>query len=254
MNNMAHSDKEHIETVSIKRKDGNKLSTKESLIWESCRKFFSSNIKYIKTMYTIIDGFSPISIRAIDWFVANYSKKNNTRYKIMINGEIKIFNVNIEYKNQLYGNTKLYLDPFCRKNKIIFKYLDENNNVNKFSTSIGQINFFHWAIRNKVIAYVERHLKQINEDMKLTAKLNNIRKSEEKSDSEQDSNDTRSPKNFVPDPVICSNSEANILYISSSESKTRNSSEKRRKRQQLSKSVFDKGVVKSNISVKINLD
>ncbi len=83
--------------------DNNKFNSKERDILERNKRFFSANPKYTEELLEIIDGRSTISIRVLDWFVANYSKKNNTAYKICINGTVSIFNVNIEYKNQLNG-------------------------------------------------------------------------------------------------------------------------------------------------------
>ena len=45
-----------------------------------------------------------------------------------------------------------------------------------FYSSIGQLNFFQWAIRNKVIKYVHLHLKEIEYDMKETSKKNKEKK------------------------------------------------------------------------------
>ena len=62
---------------------------------------------------------------------------------------------------------KRFFDPFCRinkkniTNKIAFKYDDEKYIV----TTIGQLNFFRWAIRNKIIDYVINDLENINNDM-----------------------------------------------------------------------------------------
>jgi hypothetical protein len=52
-----------------------KFTSKERDILEKNKKFFSADRKYIDIMLDIIDGPSDISIRVLDWFVANYSKK-----------------------------------------------------------------------------------------------------------------------------------------------------------------------------------
>ena len=133
-------------------------------------------------MLEIINGESTISIRLLDWFVSNYSKKYNTFYKIRVNDRAQFFYVHSEYKNQLHGYSKKYFDPFCRKNskKVIYKYSSklDNSKTITFLTSIGQLNFFQWAIRYKVIKYVQLHIKQIENDMKEVNKLNKERKKE----------------------------------------------------------------------------
>lgn len=233
-----------------------KFTSKELDILEKNRKFFSADRKYLQAMLEIIDGRSDISIRVLDWFVANYSKKNNTIYKIKINGRDSLFNVNIEYKNQLYGYSKQYFDPFCRKKKIIYTYHanDGGKDIN-FLSSIGQLNFFRWAIRFKVIQYVQRHLTEIENDMKETTKLNK----EKKLVSNTSSGDTKMEnisQNDDPDPVICSSEKILSVHISpikkSSNGKT--DSETKNKRQQLSKSVYEHGIKKSTIPIKLDFD
>jgi hypothetical protein len=246
-----------------------KFTSKEKDILEKNKKFFSADQKYIQEMLDIIDGKSDISIRVLDWFVANYSKKKNTAYKIKINGVDNIFNVNIEYKNQLNGYSKQYFDPFCRKKKIIYSYKNKNwgSEIN-FVSSIGQLNFFQWAIRNKVIKYVQMHLKEIENDMKETSKLNKEKKLAALSNALDDSDsDTDIIRNDEADPVICSSDKINSVHISpakkssncrSSNSKSSNSKSdsenSRSKRQQLSKSVYDHGIKKSNIPIKLDFD
>ena len=248
-----------IKSEDFKSTTNEKFTSKERDILEKNKKFFSADRKYIDAMLDIIDGNSDISIRVLDWFVANYSKKNNTVYKIRINGTDNIFNVNIEYKNQLNGYSKQYFDPFCRKKKVIYSY--KNNDGGKdinFVSSIGQLNFFQWAIRNKVIKYVQRHLKEIEEDMKETSKLNKEKKLAALSSAGNDSdiNNDLHVRNDDPDPIICSSDKINSVHISPAKkiSNSKSDSDNRNKRQQLSKSVYDHGIKKSNIPIKLDFN
>ncbi|AYV85487.1 MAG: hypothetical protein Satyrvirus19_9 [Satyrvirus sp.] len=254
----------------FKSVNNEKFTTKEKDILEKNKNFFSTDRKYIDEMLQIIDGKSNISIRVLDWFVANYSKKNNTVYKIKINGKDDFFYVNNEYKKQLNGYSKQYFDPFCRKKKIIYTYHGkgkDENNIN-FYSSIGQLNFFQWAIRNKIIVYVQRHLKEIEKDMKEVSKLNKERRLA--SNNENDNSDNLIEENNLNDeydPVICSSDKITSLHISSckspakSLSKTSSTSNKsdstssnRNRRHQLSRSVYDFGIKKSNIPIKLDFD
>lgn len=111
----------------------------------------------------IITSNSNISIRVLDWFVTNYSKKYTIIYDLKgidINGD-RYFNVFLQYKCQLKSYKKKLFDPFCRKQRIAFHY-DENKCV---VTTIGQLNFFRWAINYGVLKYVEEHLQKITSDM-----------------------------------------------------------------------------------------
>src|ERR1044071_1260010 len=105
----------NIKKIFVPSKTGKEFNSMETAILEKNHKFFSHDTKYVKTMLKIIDGDSDISIRLLDWFVANYSKKNNTSYKIKINNSKESFVVHNEYKNKLNGYSKDYFDPFCRR-------------------------------------------------------------------------------------------------------------------------------------------
>jgi len=96
----------------------------------------------------IITGEDIISLRLIDWFVTNYSKKNN----IIIN-KIRVYE---SYKLQLRGLSKKNFDPFCRGDRIQQKV---GNNI--ITTTNAQILFFKWAIHNKIIDYIRKNHQQI---------------------------------------------------------------------------------------------
>ena len=254
-----------IKSEDFKSSINEPFTSKEMDILERNKKFFSTDRKYVDIMLKIINGESDISIRVLDWFVANYSKKNNTSYMIRNNNRQELFYVNNEYKNQLNGYSKQYFDPFCRKKKVIYSYRSNNNDSTRqgkidmvFVSSIGQLNFFHWAIRNKVIKYVDLHLKEIEKDMKDTSKRNKEQKNAalEKADISMD--DKNIYISDEPDPVICSSDKINSLNISSSPlkkvSSIKTDSETRNKRQQLCRSVYDHGIKKSNIPIKLDFD
>jgi hypothetical protein len=230
-----------------------KFTSKEIDILDKSKKFYSTDRKYINEMLNIINGESDISIRVLDWFVSNYSKKNNTFYKIRVNGRDDFFYVNIEYKNQLNGYSKMYFDPFCRKKKVIYSYKNDDGGEDiTFLSSIGQLNFFQWAIRNKVIRYVQLHIGEIEEDMKEISKKNREKKLAvvipEIDSDDEDINDE-------PDPVICSSDTINSFHISPIKKKiNKNDHPQKNKRQQLSKSVYDFGIKKSNIPIKLDFE
>lgn len=158
------------------RPDGT-FGQKERDILEKNKTFFSYNSKYIKTMLQIINGESDISIRLLDWFITNYSEIYQTCYKIKMNGEMRIFYVHEEYKNELISYSKKYFDPFCRKNKVIYRYKDRNgNNAVTFKTATCQLQFFQWAIRYKIIDYVRDKLDIIEKEMAKAIQNNKIKK------------------------------------------------------------------------------
>lgn len=232
-----------------------KIDSKEMIILDKNKQFYSFNSKYIDTLTAIIDGKSDISIRLLDWFVSNYSKEYNTSYTIKLNGMKNSFCVYNEYKNQLNGYSKDYFDPFCRKKKISYLYRDKNDENKKlFKSSIGQLNFFRWAIRNRIIIYVQNHLEEIESDMKIRTKENKKSKTTS-SDTRKKTPETAENNNFDSDPVICSSESINNFCISPvKKSTSKSDSENKSKRQQLSKSVYDRGIIKSNKKIKLEFD
>ena len=92
-------------------------------------KEFYENKENKNHLFDILNNTNNISLRIIDWFVTNYSKKNNTSYlinnkELIINDEnsenAKQFNVYYSYKAQLKSYSKKQFDPFCRRNRIEF--------------------------------------------------------------------------------------------------------------------------------------
>ncbi|MFM7979984.1 MAG: hypothetical protein ACKPKO_11780, partial [Candidatus Fonsibacter sp.] len=56
--------------------------------------------------------------RVLDWFVTNYSKKNNIIYELSEDSSSeRYFNVFLQYKCQLKAYKKKMFDPFCRKTR-----------------------------------------------------------------------------------------------------------------------------------------
>jgi hypothetical protein len=128
--------------------------------------FFSDPKNLDLLLGILITGKYKISLRIIDWFVTNYSKKHN----LVIEKNGKPFIVFLEYKSQLKAYSKKQFDPFCRRSRIHYEY--EKNK--KFETTIGQLNFFRWAIENLIIDHIMKHYDDIEKDMNNTLKINKL--------------------------------------------------------------------------------
>ncbi len=134
--------------------------TQNELLLTNLTKFYkdSSNIDL---MLNIITGASKISLRIVDWFSTNYAKKHYTNYDIDVDSNKKRFKVYFEYKLKLKAYSKRRFDPFCRWERIRIPY----KNGNFIETTIGQLNFFKWAIENDVLKYIEENFDAIEKDM-----------------------------------------------------------------------------------------
>ena len=100
----------------------------------NCMDQFYSNKENADKLISIING--DISIRSVDFFVTNYSKKNRVSYQIKEDDQQVIFNVHSSYKSQLKAWNKKYFDPFSRGDRVPF-FLENDCLI----TTIGQLNF-----------------------------------------------------------------------------------------------------------------
>lgn len=110
---------------------------------------FYSNPKNNEILQDIVTRNNDVSLRNIEWFVTNHSKKKKTRYKTK---DGKDFTVHMSYKSSLDGYSKKLFDPFCRTERIEF---------NNLMTTVAQLNFIKWCIENDVIDYIKTHKNEI---------------------------------------------------------------------------------------------
>jgi hypothetical protein len=134
----------------------------DAYLVQSLHEFFSDR-RNLETMTNMIANTDKMSLRTIDWFITNYSKKNNVFYTTK---DGTMFNVYIEYKSQLKSYGKKWFDPFCRGDRIDF----HDANGREFNTTVGQLNFFRWAIKNDIIDCCFEHLVDNEKDMIESAK------------------------------------------------------------------------------------
>jgi len=166
-------------------------SSKEELLLYSLVQFFSISNNF-RILVPIVTQKTVLSLRILDWFSTNYAKKN----AIYINNDIYL-----DYKRQLKGFSKKQFDPFCRRHRLMIVYdekeLESTDNISlkvffmnekasklaqggpaeglsqkdavakksHIITTTGQLNFFRWAIREKVIEFAFKNVKNIESDM-----------------------------------------------------------------------------------------
>ena len=196
--------------------------TQNDLLMKNLMDFYNNRENLIKMM-NIINGESPISLRIVDWFVTNYAKKYYTVYTmntISNSSNVQRFKVYNEYKLRLKAYSKKRFDPFCRWERISIPY-DKDNYM---ETTIGQLNFFKWAIENQVVKYIEENYKEIENDM-------NSRNSTSKRKATLDN----------LDPVVVTNDNNN------------NNSKTRKKREELSISAC-KCIKKEDVKIVISFN
>lgn len=154
------------ETIDLRNYVNYMVVSKKDLLMQSLINFFINRVN-LDRIIPIITGKSKISLRILDWFVTNFSKKNNINYELTdINSHKKNFIVYLDYKAQLKAYSKKNFDPFCRRERISF--IDHDNN--ELITTVGQLNFFRWSIENNIINYVDDNYDIIEKDMNMSLK------------------------------------------------------------------------------------
>jgi hypothetical protein len=212
-------------------------TTQNDLLLNNLLKFYeeSNNMDY---MLRIINGESKISLRIIDWFATNYAKKYYTVYEIP--NTDRRFKVYVDYKLKLKAYSKKRFDPFCRWDRITVPYKDGKY----IQTTIGQLNFFKWALENNVIHYIEENYANIEKDMN---NRNSTSKNKSLSDSAVSTASTDSISSDINDIVDTSSISSSGFVSADINNKTR------KKREELSISAT-KSIKKEKVEIVVNFN
>ena len=99
-----------------------------------------------------------ISLRALDWLVTNFSKKNGLVIPGSKDGDL--INVHQEYRGALAFFRRRNFDPFRRRLRITYVFED-----NTYETTIAQLNFMRWAYDKGILEFARIHRSTIEMDM-----------------------------------------------------------------------------------------
>ena len=120
----------------------------------------------------LITQQSEISLRALDWLVTNFSKKNNIVCKTE---KGTLFNIYHGYKVALTHFRRRNFDPFRRRQRIQLVV-----NGQSYDTTVGQCNFIHWAFEYGVLKYAVENAEMIEKDMNAAAYANKSERKQQK--------------------------------------------------------------------------
>ena len=211
---------------------GTNYTTQNDLLMTNLMKFYDED-NNLEKMLRIINGESPISLRIIDWFATNYAKKFFTVYDVGANRRFKVY---VDYKLKLKAYSKRRFDPFCRWDRITIPY----SNGTFIQTTIGQLNFFKWALENGVVAYIEAHYSDIEDDMNArnsTSRRNNVGLMAEDNAGEEEAE--------VEEPADSK--------LTGNSNKTNNNNKTRKKREELSISAT-KSIKKETVEIVVSFN
>lgn len=135
-------------------------ANQNELLLSKLRGFYEKDdFRELDRILNILNGESTISLRILDWFVTNYAKQKYVVYDLKEGGgRFKVYN---DYKLKLKAYSKKRFDPFCRWDKIMIPY----RNNQSIQTTIGQLNFFKWVLENNIIDFIESEYRTIEDDM-----------------------------------------------------------------------------------------
>lgn len=144
------------------------IESREQRVIRPLLEFFSKETNFKLFLDIVVFKTRNIPLRLLDWFVTNYSKKNDVCYNIKRpNSTVENFMVFRSYRAQLKGCKKKEFDPFCRGETIMLEYESSTDGSKvAFETAICQLKFFKWAIENLVLNYIETNFDPIYADMK----------------------------------------------------------------------------------------
>ena len=112
--------------------------SRSDLLLKSITEFYDEPCNF-ELLKRILEKTSGVSLRNLEWFITDYSKKKNFSYTTKTG---KLFSVHMSYKSSLDGYSKKLFDPFCRTEKIEFQGIQ---------TTVAQLNFIRWCIKNDII-------------------------------------------------------------------------------------------------------
>jgi hypothetical protein len=94
-----------------------KMTSRSDVLLKSITEFYDDPGHY-DLLKGILEKKSGVSLRNLEWFITDYSRKKNFTYTTKSG---KLFSVHMSYKSSLDGYSKKLFDPFCRTQKIEFR-------------------------------------------------------------------------------------------------------------------------------------
>lgn len=128
-----------------------KVGCRNSSLENSLQQFFQEE-SHLQQFLCIVERKNNLTLRKLERFITKDARQHNFMFK---RKDGKIFRLYSEYRRQQNAFTKRLFDPFCRYDRVV---LHGPNVQPKFKdgyeSTLGQLNFFRWAIHNEVLPYI----------------------------------------------------------------------------------------------------
>jgi hypothetical protein len=140
------------------------MQRKDALL-EKLLAFFTPDL--VRVLCDVIGGRQCVSLRLLDWFVTSYSRRHASSF-VFGGKTVIVWN---EYKSMLKSYSKTHFDPFCRRDRIFVDAAGGSCALlgapreGALTTTIGQLNFFRWAIESGLLVYVQLIERDVARDL-----------------------------------------------------------------------------------------
>ena len=134
------------------------LSRSDEVLLDSVLEWYNEDLARVEAFLAIVKRKNGMSLRVIDWLVTNYSK---TRCVVLETDGVPR-DLNRDYQKNLSAYNKRNMDPFARKNKISIMV----NGKESRNSTVGQLNFFRWFIKNGIGSFLQKNKVLVEDHMK----------------------------------------------------------------------------------------
>ena len=134
------------------------LSRSDEVLLDSVLEWYNEDPRRVESFIAIVKRKNGMSLRVIDWLVTNYSKTNC----VVLETDGVPRDLNRDYQKNLSAYNKRNMDPFARKNKISIVV----NGKESRNSTVGQLNFFRWFIKNGINTFLQKNKVSVEDHMK----------------------------------------------------------------------------------------
>lgn len=142
--------------------DDRLLSGKERVLLNRLNKAYTYEMVR-DVLLPLITQTSPVSLRALDWAVVNWSKQHSIICSSSEPGHMT--NIHNVYRAALSHWKRRLFDPFRRRERILLEVDGKTHH-----TTLGQANFALFTYETGILAYVIGHVDDIEDDMNRVAR------------------------------------------------------------------------------------
>ena len=129
---------------------------------------YKHDLEFLALVKQITSGRTHcISLRLLDWLVTSYARRHNT----LLQTDKSVVHLHSAYKRFLAQYSKRLFDAFKRRRRVYIHAdgtIDANDDGHEYYmvSTIGQLCFFVWARDIGVLEYAEKHVRDIERDLK----------------------------------------------------------------------------------------